>query len=615
MTSGTAIKGPHFTQWTEGAGVYLFVRATSTTIEASGSDLRPTSTNTTHTCGHHHKSSHNLTMGNIESKEEFEAAQKAAREQGRQDMVKKLEDLAKLRWTRERPDTQTAPEDGELTKTSRRDSGSDGIAGVTVKSEQTVEQAVRPKREPNDTSNERASDRATERGTELAAERARLEEREAAAKQELAAAIKQSSSRDDDQDPLTQWNPRKQPRAREGANITPLITSAAPDSRKKSTEVTDPRSPKRTAPDSGFGDERRSDGPSKRKPSSSSVPRSPGQSSGREPPKWYSDLKRSNTRGKQESEAEPLLNGLKIQISKAQDQMKKPQNQQHFGLHDAFNKARDFLHKIAFAQVTKQGLRDCRIFDNESGLSQIFESRFAGGVPWPFDIKADAEELYNKWYRQDFETDLMRGIICGKPSLKSGKEKHDRTSDRLRDDWPRRGANYTGHGKLLNGQWWPTQLTCLRDDAHGSSQAGVFGGNIEKGEGAYSCVMSGGHGYADDKDNGDWVYYCGTDSDNGKVTDATQRLMNSVGQTVRLIRSHQLQSDWAPVVGFRYDGLYEVQDYKRIDPEGHPRARYQFKLVRVPGQDPIRGGKGPERRPTQQEVEACDKDKRLRGLK
>ncbi|KAK4503813.1 hypothetical protein PRZ48_004728 [Zasmidium cellare] len=563
-------------------------------------------------------------MGNVQSQQEFEAAQAAAKEQGRQEMRKKLEELDKVQQARQQQALQAAfekgqadaMEEGEVSDESRRDSGAVG-GGVSVKKEkkeEPEEEVIPVKREPK--VKEAAS---SERASERAAEKASLLDREAAAANELAAA-RRNSSRPGPADPLNAWSARKQPRQKAATEVAGRVTSSATsDSRRASSDV---RSPKRTVSESGFADERRRSKKPSISTSSPATPRSPDQASeDRQPPEWYRQMKFEGSRGKEESEAEPLLNGLKIQIRKAQDIIKKPQGQSRkaqIELQPIFNEVRDKLHKVAFIKVSKKGLRNTRALDNENGLPLIFDKRFDQGVSWPFDIRADAEELYNKWYREDFETDLMRGINCGKPKSGKDKDRNDRSSDRLLDDYPKIDGNYYGNGKLLNGQWWPTQLTCLRDGAHASSQGGISGGSISLQEGAYSCIMSGGHGYGHDEDHGDWAWYCGTDCTDGtgNITESTLRMIHSVGKKnpVRLIRSHNLKSKWAPIKGFRYDGLYDVVEKERIDPEGNPRARYRFKLVRRDGQDPIRGGDGPERRPTVQEVEAYEKDKRLRGF-
>ena len=55
-------------------------------------------------------------------------------------------------------------------------------------------------------------------------------------------------------------------------------------------------------------------------------------------------------------------------------------------------------------------------------------------------------------------------------------------------------------------------------------------------------------------DNGNEILYCGTDSDNFEPAPGTKRLLENVsnGNPVRIIRSSNLKSDYAPELGFRY---------------------------------------------------------------
>ncbi|KAK3614219.1 hypothetical protein LTR56_027397 [Elasticomyces elasticus] len=50
-----------------------------------------------------------------------------------------------------------------------------------------------------------------------------------------------------------------------------------------------------------------------------------------------------------------------------------------------------------------------RFLHDEDALPQTFQAR-AGGVAEPWSIKADAEELHNKWCLEEFDPDLLRGI-------------------------------------------------------------------------------------------------------------------------------------------------------------------------------------------------------------
>ncbi|KAK5678494.1 hypothetical protein LTS10_008938 [Elasticomyces elasticus] len=317
------------------------------------------------------------------------------------------------------------------------------------------------------------------------------------------------------------------------------------------------------------------------------------------PPAWYQALQVVQRRGgnADEASASPLIESLKDYVRKCK------KHERGFNIQETFQKIRDTLHKLVFERVTGQLLRNRRILHDKDGLPQIFDEKHSEGVKYPWDVVADAEEMYNKWCLQDFETDLLRGIVRGQPASKNVEKTVDHIDDKYKG---RASWKFHGNGLLLNGQWWPTQLTAVRDGAHGATIAGISGA---VGDGAYSCVMSGGNGY-DDEDNEDWVLYCGTDSKDGKITDATLRMLESKenGKPVRFIRSHNLHSPFAPEIGFS-----KVVSSKNLDGSSSTRQRHQFRLERLSNQTPIRGTE-PEKRPTAQEIHAHQSDKRLRGL-
>lgn len=313
------------------------------------------------------------------------------------------------------------------------------------------------------------------------------------------------------------------------------------------------------------------------------------------PPKWYVDLKAPQGRKAlaDDAGALPLLENLRDEIKKGN-----------------VIAVREKLHQCPFTQVNEVLLKKTRTLD-AIGLPAVFDgTNPATGQPWPYDVCADAKELYNKWCRKIFAIDLLRGIqLHHKAAKKDGSKKG---GDSIIPGYAGKvKAQVFGENGLLNGQWFPLQLTTVRDGAHGATQGGISG---KQGEGAYSCIMAGDSGYPD-IDNGDEVRYCGTDSTDGTVTDRTQMLMDNMNndRPVRFIRRANLHSQWAPTVGYRYDGLYDVKDFEVLKVIDNPRAaRHRFRLVRREGQDPIRGGKGPEARPTEQEIARYQEDKRFR---
>ncbi|GIZ42375.1 hypothetical protein CKM354_000564900 [Cercospora kikuchii] len=325
------------------------------------------------------------------------------------------------------------------------------------------------------------------------------------------------------------------------------------------------------------------------------------------PPEWYAKLSASTKRGTGTSNADTLLQRVKDQITKLKKAGPNTNNVREM------NELREMLHEAPFLAMGAAGaqlVRNKRMLHNDDGLPQLFDDRHAGSMAghWPWDVMSDAKELYHKWCSKNFDDNLLHGIIT---SQKGKHAEDDRSADQV-DKTCQVSSKYIGNGKLVNGQWWPTLLCALRDGAHGDSQSGISG---ETNVAAYSCFMSGGKNHIyDDKDMGDVVEYCGQDSDTpGQVSRGTSLLQRNVSEKVpvRFIRSYKVNSKYAPSKGFRYDGLYDVVGSELLD---ESKGRYRFKLVRRPGQGPIRGGDGPEARPTKQEVSRFEQDKRFRGF-
>ncbi|KAF2259540.1 hypothetical protein CC78DRAFT_475257 [Lojkania enalia] len=238
----------------------------------------------------------------------------------------------------------------------------------------------------------------------------------------------------------------------------------------------------------------------------------------------------------------------------------------------------------------------------DNGLTRIFAPKQPTKNEFPWDLKADARQLYHRWYNEIFSVDLLRGIVLARAKNKADK----RNADRIDPEWPHRvSAKYYGHGDLVMGQWWPTQLCTMRDGAHGSAQGGISG---DKGKGAYSIVLSGGHNYSDE-DSGEDIWYAGTEGKDFLPTENTLRMIEScdvIKEPVRVIRSHNLDKSnpYRPKGGFRYDGLYDVVAKEVLDEE---KAMYRFRLIRRGGQDPIRYEDNATRRPTQNELAEYEK--------
>jgi putative restriction endonuclease len=128
---------------------------------------------------------------------------------------------------------------------------------------------------------------------------------------------------------------------------------------------------------------------------------------------------------------------------------------------------------------------------------------------------------------------------------------------------------------------------------HRPVMAGISG---SEREGADSIVLSGG--YEDDEDLGDEIIYTGhggRDSETGtqvthqRLTRGNLALAYSSlnGLPVRVIRGAALDSPYAPRSGYRYDGLYLVEDYWQ-EPGRSGFRVWRYRLIKLPS-IPTRG--------------------------
>ena len=128
---------------------------------------------------------------------------------------------------------------------------------------------------------------------------------------------------------------------------------------------------------------------------------------------------------------------------------------------------------------------------------------------------------------------------------------------------------------------------------HRPLQAGISGTGRE---GADSIVVSGG--YADDRDYGDQIIYTGhggRDRNSGRqIADQTVGDPGNAGLIksqldelpVRVLRGATRHSRYAPLSGYRYDGLYGVLDHwAEVGEDGFQVIR--FRLERINPEEPL----------------------------
>jgi putative restriction endonuclease len=136
------------------------------------------------------------------------------------------------------------------------------------------------------------------------------------------------------------------------------------------------------------------------------------------------------------------------------------------------------------------------------------------------------------------------------------------------------------------GAFFPTRGGLSATGVHRPPQAGISGSGKE---GADSIVLSGG--YEDDQDDGDMIIYTGhggRDQTTGKQTSDQLLERGNLalaysclhGLPVRVIRGSTHRSPLAPPTGYRYDGLYRVEDYWHTKGKsGH--TIWRFRLTKI----------------------------------
>lgn len=228
----------------------------------------------------------------------------------------------------------------------------------------------------------------------------------------------------------------------------------------------------------------------------------------------------------------------------------------------------------------------------------------------PVDLVEDLRVISNKWAAGDYSVRPHRG--------QRRNERNRWVIDHL---WglylDEQRGKFFGHGHLVNGQRFPDRMSMLVQGAHASKMGGIAG-NTE--EGAYSIVM-GLHFpkqklvYAD-VDCGEEIYYISTalkeeegelesnvlDANDAALyvdpetaTTGAKALMKSheTREPVRVFRSFRAAKivPRRPQWGFRYDGLYRVEDYECLKQR---RQIYRFRMKRLsqredPDNGPLRG--------------------------
>ncbi|KAF8916253.1 PUA-like domain-containing protein [Mucidula mucida] len=151
------------------------------------------------------------------------------------------------------------------------------------------------------------------------------------------------------------------------------------------------------------------------------------------------------------------------------------------------------------------------------------------------------------------------------------------------------------------GQVWEHRTGASAAGVHRQSQAGISPGPY----GAYSICLSGRY---NDEDRGDRIVYTGTggqaddfgnptghpteDQSEDHPMNKSLIMSTKTGKPVRVLRGPDPRSEYAPKMGYRYDGLYTVRNWWTDASKPHPVTKrsfalLKFELERVSGQPPL----------------------------
>lgn len=127
-----------------------------------------------------------------------------------------------------------------------------------------------------------------------------------------------------------------------------------------------------------------------------------------------------------------------------------------------------------------------------------------------------------------------------------------------------------------------------QDLADAGIHSQVFGGMAGGTQGTESIVLN--EGYVDDKDLGATILYTGHggQDDQGRQVRDQQWVRANAGMRVnkqrrlpvRVVRGYKLRSPYAPAHGYRYDGLYLVEECWQ-EPSIHGPLVCRFKLIEL----------------------------------
>ncbi len=160
------------------------------------------------------------------------------------------------------------------------------------------------------------------------------------------------------------------------------------------------------------------------------------------------------------------------------------------------------------------------------------------------------------------------------------------------------------------GKTYVDRREASRAGVHRPNQGGICGG----ADGAESIVVSGG--YVDDRDYGKVIVYTGQggrDPDSGRQTADQELIRGNLGLArscldglpVRVVRGHEGDPAHSPPSGYRYDGLFRVEEYwQETGLDGYQIWRFRLVALAEDDLNPPENSEDPDTPPAPGRVES-----------
>lgn len=193
-------------------------------------------------------------------------------------------------------------------------------------------------------------------------------------------------------------------------------------------------------------------------------------------------------------------------------------------------------------------------------------SRMPGDTLGARELRQMAKRLLRRWDDKKFDRDPYERWV--------GLEQRTRV----------------GNMGFIVGEVFIDREALITSGIHQAQMSGIVG-RVE--DGAHSIVISGGNQYDDtDRDLGYTLWYSGTISRNpDEMTRNTALLDESyrrgTASPIRVLRTSKCTSTFAPQKGVRFDGMYYIQDRRRVNIPGSPGENFKYLLRRFDGQEDI----------------------------